>query len=118
MLILTCNTCLGPPNLHDNFLVMVEENTINTAIDLRQAPAAFPEPTIFTWRKNGQLLIRFDQTFSNVTIPSVQRVDTGNYSVFATNFVLDGSLEQVGNDSGSFYLDVICKLLLAYCDTI
>ena len=116
MLILTCNTCLGPPNLRDNFLVMVEENTINTAIDLRQAPAAFPEPTMFTWRK---LLTRFDQTFSNVTIPSVQRADTGNYSVFATNFVLlDSSLEQVGNDSGSFYLDVICKLLLVYCDTI
>ena len=46
-----------------------------------------------------------------MTIPSVERADAGNYSVFVTSFVLDGSMEQVGNDSGSFYLDVICKLL-------
>ena len=104
--------------MRDNFLVMVEENTINAVIDLRQEPAAFPEPTIFTWRKNGQLLTHFDQTFSNVTIPSIERADAGNYSVFATNFVLDGSMEQVGNDSGSFYLDVICKLFLVLCTCV
>ena len=105
------NHGLGPPNLRDDFLVMVEENSLNVAIDLRQPPAAFPEPTMYTWYKNGQPLTRFDQSFSSVTVPSVQRSDFGNYSIFATNFVLDGSMEQMGNDTGSFILDVICELL-------
>lgn len=98
--------------MRDNFLVMVEESELNVSIDLRQTPSGFPEPTMFTWYKDGQQLTRFDQTFSNVTIASVQRSDAGNYSVIVTNFLLDGSMERVGNDTGSFYLDIICKLLV------
>ena len=87
----------------------VEENSLNVAIDLRQPPAAFPEPTTYTWYKNGQPLSHFHQTFSSVTVPSVQRSDVGNYSVFVANFVFASSMQQVGNDTGSFYLDVICE---------
>ena len=90
----------------------VLENSQNVTIDLHQEPAAFPEPTLFNWKKDRQPLA--DQavlTYSNVTFGTVRRADTGNYTVAATNFVLPGSPEnnQVGNDTGSFYLDVICK---------
>ena len=85
---------------------------MNISIDLYQGPAAFPQPTLFDWNKDGQpvragLLL----TYTSVTFDTVRRVDTGNYSVSATNFVLPGSpgTDQVGNDTGSFYLDVICK---------
>ena len=105
---------VGPPSLHDNFTVKVLENSQNVSIDLRQEPAAFPEPTLFNWKKDGQPLTnQLSLTYSNVTFDTVRRADTGNYTVAATNFVLPGSPDhennQVGNDSGSFYLDVICK---------
>ena len=95
--------------MRDNFLVKVEENSLDIVIDLHQPPAMFPEPTTYTWYKNGQPLTRFHYTFSSVTIPSVQRSDVRNYSVFAITFVSDGSMEQVGNDTGSFYLEIICE---------
>ena len=103
---------LGPPNLKDNFFVMIGENTENVLIDLRQDPVAFPEPNMtdsFTWKKDGQPLTGLAVTYSNVTFPTVRRTDTGNYTVSATNFGFGDSMEQVGTDTGSFYLDVLCK---------
>ena len=95
-------------------MLKVLENRTNITIDLYQEPAAFPEPTVFSWNKDGQPL-RTDLllTYSNVTFDTVKRADAGNYSVITTNFVSPDSSEsgtsQVGNDTGSFYLDVICK---------
>ena len=108
----------GPPSLQDNFTVKVLENTSNVTIDLLQGPDSFPEPTLFSWSKDGQpLMADLLLTHSNVTFATVRRGDTGNYTITATNFVLPGSpgTDQVGNDTGSFYLDVICKL---FCDCI
>ena len=93
-------------------MVKVLENTSNVTIDLQQELAAFPEPTLFSWNKDGQpLMADLLSTHSNVTFATVRRSDTGNYTITATNFVLPGSpgTDQVGNDTGSFYLDVICK---------
>ena len=93
-------------------MVKVLENTSNVTIDLQQELAAFPEPTLFSWNKDGQPLVAdLLSTHSNVTFATVRRSDTGNYTITATNFVLPGSpgTDQVGNDTGSFYLDVICK---------
>ena len=92
-------------------MVRIEENSENVQVDLRQVPAAFPEPTMFTWYRSGQELISLPRTYSNVTFATIRRADAGNYTVSATNFVLPGSpgTMQVGNDTGSFYLDVICK---------
>ena len=102
------------PALKDNFVVRLEENSINVPIDLRQEPAAaaFPEPTLFQWYKDGQPLTRADRTltYSNVTFDTISRVDAGNYAVSTTNFVIGSNTEQVGSDTGSFYLDVICKM--------
>ena len=103
---------VGSPNLRNNILLRIQENQVNIPIDLYQDPAAFPQPTLFNWNKDGQPL-RTDLllTYSSVTFDTVSRVDAGNYRVSATNFVLPGSpgTNQVGNDTGSFYLDVICK---------
>ena len=88
------------------------ENSQNFTIDLHQGPDAFPEPTVFNWNKDGQPL-RTDLLlmYSNVTFDTVTRAAAGNYTITATNFVLPGSpgAKKVGNDTGSFYLDVICK---------
>ena len=100
-----------PPRLQDDLMVKILENSQNVTIDLRQEPDAFPEPTLFSWNKDGQPLADLLLTYSNVTFDTVTRTDTGNYTITATNFVLPGSpgANQVGNDTGSFYLDVICK---------
>jgi hypothetical protein len=94
--------------LQDNFLVRIEEYSLNIPIDLRQEPVAFPEPTVFTWYRNGLQLNGFAQTYSNLTFDTIRRGDAANYIVFAINFVIGSNTEQVGNDAGSFYLDVIC----------
>ena len=101
--------------LQDNFVVKIEAGGHNVTIDLSQEPAAFPEPTLFRWNRDGRPLSDTDPTltlsYSNVSINTVTRADAGNYTVTATNFILPGSPEgnQVGNNTGSFYLDVLCK---------
>ena len=98
----------------DNFVVKLQEKAdVNVPVDLRQDPPAFPEPTDFTWMRNGQPSLRsgLTTTYSNVTFDSVVRSDAGNYTVTATNFLLNDSNRPVGGDSGSFYLDVLCKCL-------
>ena len=105
-----CTVIVGPPNLQDNFRVMIEENSVNVPVDLRQEPAGFPEPTMFTWYRGGQELSELAQTFFSVTFDTITRTDAGNYTVTATNFILNSTVEQVGSDTGSFYLDVVCKL--------
>ena len=84
---------------------------MDVTIDLCQDPAPFPEPSIFIWSKDGQpLSADIPMTYSTVTFLSVTRNISGNYAVSVTNnFLLDNSSQQLGNDIGSFYLDVLCK---------
>ena len=100
----------GPPILRDNFLVRIQEGNKNVPIDLSLDPAAFPEPTNFSWNVNGQSLTGLPQTYSysRVNFSTVRRSHAGNYAVFAANYLLNDPTVQVGNDSGSFYLDVLC----------
>ena len=98
----------GPPILRDNVLVRIEEGNKNVPIDLSLDPAAFPEPTDFSWNVNGQPLTNLPRTYSSVNFSTVRRSHTGNYTVFAANYLLNDSTVQVGNDTGSFYLDVLC----------
>ena len=96
--------------MQDNFLVRLEEdNSQDVPVDLHQEPAAFPEPTLFSWNKDGQPLTGLPLTYSNVTFPTVRRADAGNYTVSATNFAFENPPVLIGSDTGSFFLDVLCK---------
>ena len=100
--------------MRDNFLVRIEEGDENIPVDLQldQNPAAFPEPTEFIWNVNGELLTYLPRTYSSVNSVStiiIRRNHAGNYTVFAVSYFLDDSTTHVGNDTGSFYLDVLCK---------
>ena len=82
----------------------------NIPVDLALDPPAFPEPDMFSWTKDGESLTTGPAlTYSTVTFDTVERQDAGNYTVFTTNFILESPTQQIGNDTGSFYLDVICK---------
>jgi hypothetical protein len=97
--------------------VRIQEGDLNIPIDLHQEPVAFPEPSEFEWLIGGRSLRqngRITTTYSSVTFASVMRTDTGNYTVNATNFLLDDVTEPVGNDVGSFYLDVLCKWMVLF----
>ena len=87
---------------------------MNVPVDLLLEPVVFPQPFKFEWLKDGQPLRQsgLTTTYSSVTFTSVMRTDAGNYTVNATNFLLDDSTQPVGSDTGSFYLDVVCKLII------
>ena len=104
----------GPPRLRDDFMVRIMEGINNVPVNLSQDPAPFPLDMIaFTWSRDGQPLTTGPSgpalTYSTVTFATIEREDAGNYTVVATNSVQD---EQVGIDTGSFYLDVICKIYI------
>ena len=99
--------------LQDDLMFRIVENSLNVPVDLSQDPAAFPEPTSYTWTRNGvQLSSPLSMlTYSTITFPSVSRSDAGNYVVSAMNFVPDNNnTVLIGSDTGSFSLDVICKI--------
>ena len=101
----------GPPTLRHNFFVRIEESSRNVPVDLSQDPTPYPLDMVsFIWSRDGQPLTTGPSgpalTYSTATFATIEREDAGNYTVVATNSVQD---EQVGNDTGSFYLDVICK---------
>ena len=103
--------------MQDNFIVKLQEGReVNVPVDLLQDPPAFPEPTDFTWMRNGQPSLRsgLTTTYSNVTFDSIMRGDAGSYTVTATNFLLNDSTRPIGSDSGTFYLDVLCKCWLQF----
>lgn len=84
-------------------------------MDLTLDPPPFPVPTLFSWTKDGESLTTGPTlTYSTATFDTVERQDAGDYAVNAANFVLDNPTQQIGSDTGSFTLDVICKVLLIY----
>ena len=96
--------------IRDNVLLKVRENSGRIPVNLSEGLAAFPEPT-FQWTKDGESLNGPILTYNSVMFSSVRRADAGNYTVLATNSKLNSTTpKQVGNDTGSFYLDVLCKL--------
>ena len=104
---------LDPLKYKDGFETLkIEETNDGLTVDLGQKPEPFPEPSEFTWRKDGQKLASLSSlimTFSNVTFNKIKRADTGRYVVTATNFALNSHSTQVGSDTGGFNLDVLCK---------
>ena len=94
--------------MQDDLMLRIVENSLNVPVDLSRNPVGFPEPTSFSWTRNGVKLSDPTLTFSRIFFPTVSRSSAGQYEVSATNFVLDGT-QQIGSDTGSFVLDVICK---------
>ena len=95
--------------IQDNVELIVRENSGRIPVNLSIGLAAFPEPT-FQWTKDGEPLNGPTLTYNSVTFDNVRRSDAGNYTVLATNSVLNTTTpEQVGSDTGSFSLDVLCK---------
>ena len=111
--VVLCTVYIGAPTLRDNLVVKIEENSENVPINLLQEPTAYPQPSSFMWRKDGQPVdsSRVSLSYSNATFAKVTREDDGVYTVSVTNFVIGSSTQQVGTDTGSFRLDVICKLI-------
>ena len=95
--------------LRNSILLKVEESSGRILVNLSEGLAAFPEPT-YQWRRDGQPLSGPTLNYNSVTFNNVRRTDAGNYTVVATNFVLNSTTEQVGKNIGGFHLDVLCKL--------
>ena len=91
-------------------MVRILEKSRDVPIDLAVGPLPFPLDTIsFNWSKDGRLLTTGPMlTYSSVTFSIIERRDSGSYFVQAMNVVNE---VQIGNDTGSFTLDVICKPL-------
>lgn len=105
---------LGTPCLIDDVKLTVLEGTELRVDTLEKEPVAFPFP-VFQWTRNGAPAVNITNIlaygYPSVTFYSVSRTDAGTYSLYAENFVLteDTSILEVGNDTGSFNLDVLCK---------
>ena len=89
------------------------EGTEISVIDLEMQPSAFPFPT-FKWMLNGIPAVnasdRVVYGYPSVTFYNVSRSDAGTYTLFAENFANETQI--VGNDTGSFTIDVLCKFYL------
>ena len=91
----------------------VLEGKRNVPIDLALDPPAYPIPSSFSWMIDRESLNTSPAlTYSTATFDTIERLDSGDYAVNATNFIPDNPTQQIGSDTGSFTLDVICKFYL------
>ena len=105
-----CFPYSGPPNLINILTVVAVEGSTST-VSLSQTPDAFPFPQQFSWTVNRSPARNNSRSFGypSVTFQSLNRGDTGAYTLTATNYRLDDTSVVVGMDTGSFILDVQCK---------
>ena len=83
-------------------------------VDLELMPEAFPFPQSVQWYKDGEEADNdADRTlgYPNAIFDQVNRDDAGMYTLTATNNRLDNASVEIGTDSASFNLTVICKCL-------
>ena len=100
-----------PPVLNNIPLFTRQRNEV-FRVDLSAGNTpAFPFP-IFTWsRAGGEAVVNMTGRvygYPSVSIESVQPSDIGYYNLTAINYLHDG-ITELGNDSGSFYLDILCE---------
>ncbi len=115
-----CNACLpptlhftDPPQLSNGRVIKVDERDGNIPVDIATPPLAYPTPTDFQWTKDGVTIpISSRATFSypSVLFNSLERSDSGLYSLTATNHRTDNGVA-IGTGQGSFTLDVLCEWL-------
>ena len=95
---------------------MVREVVEGTSLslDLRTGRDPFPYPQEFQWTRNSDVLSNSSQAlwgYPGVALRDVSRTDSGLYSLSATNYRLDNPSEEIGRSTGSFQLNVLCKLM-------
>ena len=82
-------------------------------VSLEDMPPAHPFPAEFQWFKDGagslQNNSRMTFGYPSLTIDNVQRIDSGLYSLTATNFFFNESKGVLGTETGSVTVDVLCK---------
>lgn len=112
----TCTppTHSGPPLLSGGQLVKVAEGDA-VGVDIEDVPEAYPTPTpsTYQWRRLGEGVMsdsRVTYSYADVLFSSVQRTDSGPYTLTATNHRLDSGAV-IGTDTGNFTLDVLCECI-------
>ena len=96
--------------LMEDRTIRFQEGVNDVAVNLEEGRSAFPTP-MFEWTQNGQPAMNGSGRvfgYPSLTISSVARTDRGMYTLSARNFEL-GTTNEIGNDAGTFTLDVLCK---------
>ena len=99
---------LVPPTVRDDIgtQFVIEGNDITINLNVTGAKGPFPPITISIWMFDGQNLNSSSSITLNefaITLNSIQRNMSGNYTLIVTN--------SVGSVRGSFVVDVQCELL-------
>lgn len=102
----------GAPQLATGLIREVVEGR-GFALDLSIGRDPFPYPRDFQWTRNGGVLLRNASRvtwgYPSVVIHNVSRTDRGQYSLSAINYRLDNPNEEIGRETGSFQLNVLCE---------
>ncbi len=96
-------------------LVAVEGDAFpNGSLGIEQQQP-FPFPSSFTWSRDGDPLLNISANVSfgypELSLNPVSRTDSGLYTLTASNYLLDNDSVLIGNGTGSFTLNVLCKFL-------
>ena len=86
-------------------------------VNLEQAPPAHPFPTSFQWFKEGVAIMNDSIRvlgYPTLNITTVRTSDSGEYSLLATNYLLDDPERELGSGRGGFTLNVVCEYLVFY----
>ena len=107
-----CTFALGAPSLSDDIINRsIIEGTKLTVDNLEQESLAFPFP-LFQWTRNDIIasnnsgLVSYG--YPTVSFSNISRQDAGTYTLFAENFRIDEPDVQIGNDTATFILEVLC----------
>ena len=102
---------LGAPDLRDGEVIRFQRGARNVEVNLESGRPAFPQPT-FEWTKDDQNISNSSGGvfgYPTLTIYTVDMSDSGLYTLAARNNFLEEPFDEIGNDTGSFTLDVVCK---------
>lgn len=108
------NLYTGKPSLQHLKAPIRYPEGFELRVTLEAGPTAHPFPSTYQWTGSQDITIDNDTRrmfgYPYLTISSVQSPDSGEYSLSANNTLPEDQINGVG--SGSFTLDVLCKLLI------
>ena len=89
--------------------VLLEGDNLTLDLSINGVKDPFPPNLTFVWTFNGQNFTSFSSVSAdgfNISFNSIQRNMSGEYTLIVTN--------SVGSVSGSFEVDVQCKLVINF----